>query len=100
MFGISPVHGGAQTAHQKVPNSVNDPHKGAAAHRLKAGVAGRQGRGAGDIASCLAIATRQGRRAVASMALPRGYERVARKYVCGVVPIIVRNISMKALTLS
>ena len=25
---------------------------------------------------------------------------LSRKYVCGVVPIIVRNISMKALTLS
>ncbi len=37
---------------------------------------------------------------VASMALPRGYERLPRKYVCGVVPSIVRNISMKALTLS
>jgi hypothetical protein len=42
----------------------------------------------------------EGRRAVASMALPRGYERLPRKYVCGVVPSIVRNISMKALTLS
>ena len=27
-------------------------------------------------------------------------ERLPRKYVCGVVPSIVRNISMKALTLS
>ena len=43
---------------------------------------------------------RQERRAVAPMALPRGYERLPRKYVCGVVPSIVRNISMKALTLS
>jgi len=32
--------------------------------------------------------------------LPSGYERLPRKYVCGVVPSIVRNISMKALTLS
>ena len=46
------------------------------------------------------IATRQGTRAVAPMALPRGYERLPRKYLCGVVPSIVRNISMKALTLS
>jgi len=42
----------------------------------------------------------EGRRAIASMALPRGYERLLRKYVCGVVPSIVRNISMKSLTLS
>lgn len=41
-----------------------------------------------------------GRRAVAPMALPSGYERLPRKYLCGVVPSIVRNISMKALTLS
>ena len=34
------------------------------------------------------------------MALPSGYERLPRKYLCGVVPSIVRNISMKALTLS
>ena len=34
------------------------------------------------------------------MALQRSYERLPRKYVCGVVPSIVRNISMKALTLS
>ena len=34
------------------------------------------------------------------MPLPRGYERLPRKYVCGVVPSMVRNISMKALTLS
>ncbi len=40
------------------------------------------------------------RRAVAPMALPSGYERLPRKYLCGVVPSIVRNISMKALTLS
>jgi len=40
-----------------------------------------------------------GRRAVAPIALPRGYECLPRKYVCGVVPSIVRNISMKALTL-
>jgi hypothetical protein len=39
-------------------------------------------------------------RAVASMALPSGYELLPRKYVCGVVPSIVRNISIKALTLS
>jgi len=32
--------------------------------------------------------------------LPSGYERLPRKYLCGVVPSIVRNISMKALTLS
>jgi len=38
--------------------------------------------------------------AVAPMALPRGYECLPRKYDCGVVPSIVRNISMKALTLS
>ncbi len=38
--------------------------------------------------------------AVAPMPLPRGYERLPRKYVCGVVPSMVRNISMKALTLS
>jgi hypothetical protein len=31
---------------------------------------------------------------------PSGYERLPRKYLCGVVPSIVRNISMKALTLS
>ena len=37
---------------------------------------------------------------VAPMALPSGYERLPRKYLCGVVPSIVRNISMKALTLS
>jgi hypothetical protein len=43
---------------------------------------------------------RQGKRAVAPMALPRGYEYLPRKYLCGVVPSIVRNISMKALTLS
>jgi hypothetical protein len=43
---------------------------------------------------------RQGRRAVTPMALPRGDERLPRKYACGVVPSIVRNISMKALTLS
>jgi hypothetical protein len=43
---------------------------------------------------------RQARRAVTPMALPRGHERLPRKYVCGVVPSIVRNISMKALTLS
>jgi hypothetical protein len=62
---------------------------------------GRRGRGAGDVASCLAVSRqRQGRRAVAPMALPRGHERLPRKYVCGVVPSIVRNISMKALTLS
>jgi hypothetical protein len=30
----------------------------------------------------------------------RGYERLPRKYLWGVVPSIVRNISMKALTLS
>jgi hypothetical protein len=34
------------------------------------------------------------------MALPSGYERLPRKYLCGVVPSIFRNISMKALTLS
>jgi hypothetical protein len=34
------------------------------------------------------------------VALPRGHERLPRKYACGVVPSIVRNISMKALTLS
>jgi len=50
---------------------------------------------------CLAVSRqRQGRRAVAPMALPSGYERLPRKYLCGVVPSIVRNISMKALTLS
>ena len=38
--------------------------------------------------------------AVASMALPGSYEHLPRKYLCGVVPSIVRNISMKALTLS
>src|SRR5258707_15881571 len=38
--------------------------------------------------------------AVVPMALQRGYECLPRKYVCGVVPSIVRNISMKALTLS
>ncbi len=43
---------------------------------------------------------RQGGRAVAPMPLPRGYDRLPRKYVCGVVPSMVRNISMKALTLS
>src|SRR5258705_13215823 len=43
---------------------------------------------------------RQGRRAVTPMALPSGYERLPRKYVCGVVRSIVRNISMKALTQS
>ena len=32
--------------------------------------------------------------------LSRGHEPLPRKYVCGVVPSIVRNISMKALTLS
>jgi hypothetical protein len=54
-----------------------------------------------DAASCLAVSRqRQGRRAVAPMALPSGYERLPRKYLCGVVPSIVRNISMKALTLS
>ena len=37
---------------------------------------------------------------VAPVALLRGREGLARKYVCGVVPSIVRNISMKALTLS
>jgi hypothetical protein len=42
---------------------------------------------------------RQGRGAVTPMALLRGHERLPRKYVCGVVPSIVRNISMKALTL-
>src|SRR5580658_320805 len=64
-------------------------------------LAGRRGRGAGDVASCLAVSRqRQGRRAVAPMALPSGYERLPRKYLCGVVPSIVRNISMKALTLS
>jgi hypothetical protein len=42
----------------------------------------------------------QGRRAVTPMPLARGYERLPRKYVCGVVPSMVRNISMKALTLS
>ena len=31
---------------------------------------------------------------------PRGHEGRPRKYVCGVVPSMVRNISMKALTLS
>ena len=41
-----------------------------------------------------------GRRGRGPWALPRGYERLPRKYVCGVVPSIVRNISMKALTLS
>jgi len=40
------------------------------------------------------------KRAVAPMALPSGYERLPRKYLCGVVPSIVRNTSMKALTLS
>ncbi len=35
-----------------------------------------------------------------SIFLPSGYERLPRKYLCGVVPSIVRNISMKALTLS
>ena len=34
------------------------------------------------------------------MALPSGYELLPRKYLCGVVPSIDRNISMKALTLS
>jgi hypothetical protein len=43
---------------------------------------------------------RQGRRAATPIALPHGHERLPRKYVCGVVPSIVRNISMKALTLS
>jgi len=32
--------------------------------------------------------------------LPRDYERLPRKYIRGVVPSMVRNISMKALTLS
>ena len=60
-----------------------------------------RGRAAGDVASCLAVSRqRQRRRAVAPMALPRGYERLPRNYLCGVVPSIVRNISMKALTLS
>ena len=36
----------------------------------------------------------------AHLALPSGHERLPRKYDCGVVPSIVRNISMKALTLS
>ena len=62
---------------------------------------GRRGRGAGEVASRLAVSRqRQGRRAVAPMALPSGYELLPRKYACGVVPSIVRNISMKALTLS
>jgi hypothetical protein len=57
--------------------------------------------GAGNFASRLAVSRqRQGRRAAAPVALPRCYERLPRKYVCGVVPSIVRNISMKALTLS
>jgi hypothetical protein len=64
-------------------------------------LAGRRGRGAGNFASRLAVSQqRQGRRAAAPVALPRCYERLPRKYVCGVVPSIVRNISMKALTLS
>jgi len=57
--------------------------------------------GAGDVSSSVAVSRqRQGGRAVAPMPLPRGYERLPRKYVCGVVPSMVRNISMKALTLS
>jgi DNA-directed RNA polymerase specialized sigma24 family protein len=48
---------------------------------------------AGDVASCLAVSRQhQGRRAVAPMTLPRGHERLPRKYVRGVVPSIVRNI--------
>jgi len=42
----------------------------------------------------------QGWRAVAPTARPPAHEYLPRKYVCGVVPSIVRNISMKALTLS
>src|ERR1700691_3868303 len=41
---------------------------------------------------------RQRRCAGAPMALSRGGERLPRKYVCGVAPSIVRNISMNALT--
>ena len=70
-------------------------------YRMLGSLAGRRGRGAGDVASCLAVSRqRQGRRAFAPMALRSGYERLPRKYLCGVVPNIVRNISMKALTLS
>jgi hypothetical protein len=35
-----------------------------------------------------------------SWLLPRGHEHLPRLYICGVVPSIVRNIAMKALTLS
>jgi len=57
--------------------------------------------GAGNVSSRVAVSRqRQGRGAIAPMPLPRGFERLTRKYVCGVVPSIVRNISMKALTLS
>jgi hypothetical protein len=46
----------------------------------------------------IATASRKARRCAPP--LPRGYDRLPRKYVCGVVPSMVRNISMKALTLS
>jgi hypothetical protein len=45
-------------------------------------LAGRRGRGAGDVASRLAVSLqREGRRAAAPVGLPRGHERPASK-VC------------------